>query len=249
MNKAKMKSNLVLNTFLELIKSRPVFYSSLAGVILICAGRWVGGMTPSDPVKPMIDFGFAGILLSSCSIAVLVSPSLWRKKIKTQNTLRQISGKLSGLSGVLFLNWLLLSSLFLGLLKGSLGGNEVISAALFEGLYFGLIQSLMMASVSAVISSLLPAYLAIPKSIAFYLISTNLSFLRVWLVQILPGLKSFIYILTAVIPNLEYFNFSTKLAYGLPTSWKFSIAVWIYSGVVMALYLFVTQLIVRNPEA
>ncbi|MGZ3708095.1 MAG: ABC transporter permease, partial [Bdellovibrionota bacterium] len=161
-----------------------------------------------------------------------------------------VIGKFSGLAAVLFLNWALLCGAFLTILAFSgdgLSGNFHLVTA--WALFCIFLQSIVIASIAMVFSTFSTTSLSAMIAIGFYLIGNNIAQLRAVsartrnpvTVAVLDGL-------TAVLPNFEYFNLSTKVTYGIPVGWKFGVVGFLYALLLTSLALGMSGFFIQRRE-
>lgn len=119
-------------TFKEVVKSKILLNTAFLGLGLLIVSYIAYSFTYGEPSRVALDFGLGTLSLSSVGIAIFIGVGLLSKEIESRTVYMIVSrpvprfafivGKVLGLSGVLVINILILSSLTL-LTYFSIGGE------------------------------------------------------------------------------------------------------------------------------
>jgi len=247
-------------TFLEVIRDKVLYNIVLCAFLIFGLSFLASRLTFIRPERVVLDFGLAAVNLSCAMIAIFSGAGLLNREFERRTIYVALAhpvtraqfvlGKFMGLAMVLALNWALLSAVYLVML-GFLGERfgENYSGILFLGLLFCLVQSLVIASFSILFSTISTTSLSAVMGIGVYLIGNNVSQIRVVAAKIkAPFLSKGLLGLSSFLPNLEHFNFGTKVTYGLPVQWRFIVLGLLYGLVVVTVVLLVAGRLIRAKE-
>lgn len=245
-------------TFFEVLRDKILYNVLLCALLLLGVGFFASRLTFIRPERILLDFGLSAILISCSMIAILLGSVLLIREFERRTAYVALShpitrgqfvwGKFFGLSAVILLNWFLLSGVYIGSLYFS-GGSHVISKTLFFGIGLALIQSLLLASLSVLISTFSTTSLSVIISIGFYLIGNNISQMRFLATKLeSPFVSKVLNWGLYLLPNLEYFNFGTKVTYALPVSWQFVGLSSFYGLSIIALFLAIAGFLIQSRE-
>jgi ABC-type transport system involved in multi-copper enzyme maturation permease subunit len=161
-----------------------------------------------------------------------------------------VCGKFLGLTGVLFVNWLLLSVAYCAILVLMQGFAQTFgNVALFPALILALIQSIVMAGVTVFLSTFTTTSLSVVMAIGVYLIGQNISELRSVVNQVqAPGLKGILHVVVSLPPNLEYFNIGNRLTYALPVGFLLMFESLLYAALVIGVFLVAAGFLINRKE-
>lgn len=173
------------------------------------------------PEKVALDIGFGILSLSNMAIAIFLGSTLLSKEIESKTLYMIISkpitrngfliGKLLGLSSVLILNTIFLSSITIGLFL-FLGG--AFSSLMLWCAFFILLESLLLLSVSVTFSLISNSTLTVFYSIFFLIAGHNINETKKIIFTKISKLFSFILESAQfIIPDLERFNLKDFLIY------------------------------------
>lgn len=244
-------------TFSEIMRDRVLYNIVLIAVVLFGVSILASKLVFIAPERVILDFGLSALGLSCAMIAVFAGASMLGREYDRRtihmalsrpiSRLQFVLGKFSGLTGVLFLNWLLLSGFLLGLYifnGGNPGGTVIIALIL---LFF---QSLMLGGLALFASSFSTTSIAVVFSIGFYLMGNNISQIRLIAAQSQSQVAKTALAWTAnLLPNLEFFNLGTKVTYGLPVPAVFVFSSILYGLVVVAVCLLGAGYFLRSRES
>jgi ABC-type transport system involved in multi-copper enzyme maturation permease subunit len=248
-------------TFREIVRDKVLYNILLCAFLLFGVGFLASRLMFMRQDRVVLDFGLSAVNISCAMIAIFTGAGLLGKEFERRtifvalsrpiSRLQFIFGKYAGLSAVLFLNWALLSVSFAWILWGSSVNREVVfSGALAWGLVLLFFQSLLLAGISILFSSISTTSLAVIISIGFYLIGNNISQMKLVATRMQPGLiQSTLNALASILPNLEHFNLGTTVTYGLPVSLSQGMIGILYSLTLALLFLLAGGFLIRWRES
>jgi len=218
-------------TWNEILRDKALYNIVLFALLLFGVSLAASTLTFITPERVVLDFGFSAINISCAMVAILNGSSLLAKEFDRRTIFvalarpitrtQFVSGKFSGLCGIILINWLMLSSLETALYL-YLGGAW--SATYGLTLFLLLLQSWVLAALAIFFSSFVTTSVSVIILIGLYLIGNNVSGLQTLLNKMDEGLlRSMIHFGSYFIPNLEYFNLGFKVTYALPVSWNFTL--------------------------
>lgn len=219
-------------TFIEIIRDKVLYNVIVCGVLLLGIAFLAGRLSFISPERIILDFGLAAVSVTSCVLGVLIGASLLTREIERRTVHVALShpiskaqflmGKFFGLTLVIAINWVLLSCAYLLILTLVAGNVAVVSKTLLWALFFGLLQSWMLSSITVLFSTFSTTSLSVMISLGFYLIGQNISQLKFAAAKVtspfgVGALKT----LTWILPNFEILNLGTQATYHLPVTWNF----------------------------
>lgn len=228
-------------TFREILRDKILYNIILVSVLLLGLGLLGSKLTWVRADRIVLDFGIAALNLSCAAIAIMIGASMINREIERRTILVALShpvsrlefviGKFFGLVWILVLNWLLLSLMFLLIL--ALSGGRIASdfhLTLFWGIFLVLWESIALASVTVVVSTVSTTSLTAVIGIGFYLIGVNLSQLRLLALKTTSPLAAFsLKALALALPDFELFNLGSRVTYGIPVPISFVASSVLYS--------------------
>jgi len=224
---------IALNTFKEAIRDRILYLLFFFAAIALAFSRLLALLTVGDRVKIIKDVGLASISIFGVLMAILIGTGLVYKEIdkKTITTLlakpiqrwQFLLGKFFGLVLTLFIMTLAMSLIFLVIVllhTGKLEGRMLLA------ILFIFLELILITAVAILFSCFSTPILSSIFSLSFYLIG-HLSWGLETLIQKTRSGAARIAIraLSAILPDLENFNFKTEIVHGLaidPRSYLFS---------------------------
>jgi Cu-processing system permease protein len=217
-------------TLSEILRDKVLYNIFLFALLLFGVSFAASQLTFLTPERVVLDFGFSAINISCAMVAILNGSAMLAKEFDRRTIfvalarpitrLQFVGGKFFGLCGIVFLNWLMLSTLETTLYF-YLGG--VWSATYGLALIFILLQSFVLAALSVFFSSFVTTSLSVVILVGLYLIGNNVSGIQTLLSKLEPGLvRSAIQWGSYFIPNFEYFNLGFKVTYSLPIGLGFA---------------------------
>lgn len=248
-------------SFREIVREKILYNILVIAVLLLGLGFLASRMTYVRPDRIILDFGVTSVSLSLVAIAILVGASLLNREIERRTMFLALSrpisryqfviGKFTGLVMVLFVNWFLVSLMFLGILyvSGGIAAGS-FTPTLFIALGLLLFQCWMMAGVAIFFSTFSTTSLSAVLAIGIFLIGNNVSQIHTMALKI--HAKAIAWLVDLIgfgIPNLEYFDLGTKVTYGLPVTIKFVLIAISYSLVACALLITLAGVLIHEKEA
>ena len=247
-------------SFREIVRDKILYNILICSFFLLIIAWLTSKLTFVRPDRVILDFGLSVIALSCSAIAILTGASLVARELEKRTIQVALSrpitraqfvfGKFIGLAFILFLNWVLLSACYLVLLAMiSESSRALITTTLGVALFLVWIQSLVIASISVLISTISTVSLTVMLSVGLYLIGNNISELQLAAVRLktVTG-RSAMYGIVSFLPNFEHFNLGTQVIYGLPVSGRFVCTSVLYGGVLVMIALWLAGLLIQVRE-
>jgi ABC-type transport system involved in multi-copper enzyme maturation permease subunit len=247
-------------TFTEILRDKILYNVLFCAFLLFGLGLLASRLTFIRPERVVLDFGLSAVSISCAMIAVFIGAGLVGREFERRTVHVALShpisrpqfvcGKFLGLSGVLLVNWILLSASYCAILTLMQGAQPTFgNAALFPALLLALVQSIVMAGVTVFLSTFTTTSLSVVLAIGVYLIGQNISELRSVVGQIqAPGIKAFLNLLVSLPPNLEYFNLGNRLTYALPVGFGLMAESLLYAALVVAAFLVGAGFLIHRRE-
>lgn len=251
-------------TFFEIIRDKVLYNILLCSLILLGLGWLASRLSIIRPERVILDFGLSAMTLSGAALAMLTGGGLLGKELERRTIQVVLSrplsrahfmiGKFFGLAAVIFLNWLILSAVYLALLyaatPGTPGAGLVpFSSTLGIAIFLSLLQSLVLGSFSILLSTVTTASLTVIFNIGFYLVGNTLSQLKIAILKLESvWIRKTAELLVSFLPNFESFNLGTQVTYGLPVSLKFVIVSVVYGILMMVFCLLGASALIRIRE-
>jgi ABC-type transport system involved in multi-copper enzyme maturation permease subunit len=247
-------------TFLEVLRDKILYNTLICSILLFGIGILASRLTFIQPERIILDFGYSAVSLSCAAVAILISSGMMIREFERRtiyvalchpiSRVQFILGKYLGVAGVLLLNWVLLSGVYLALLGlSSVEGSQLISTSLIVGLGLALLQSLILASLALFFSTFSTTSLSVMISIGLYLIGNTATQIRVVAGRIHSMVGSyFLNLISLIVPNFELFNFGKRITYALPVSWEFVSLSVIYGVFMIATLLVLSGFLIRGRE-
>lgn len=240
---------IALNTFKEAIRDRILYLLLFFAAVALVFSRVLAVLTVGDRVKIIKDVGLSSISLFGVLMAIMIGTGLVYKEIdkKTIYTLLSkpiqrwqfLLGKFFGLVLTLFIMTLAMSLIFLVIVllyTGRLEGSMLLA------ILFIFIELVLITAVAILFSCFSTPILSSIFSLSFYLIGHLSWGLETLIQKTRPGMSRIVLRgLSAVLPDLENFNFKTEIVHGLAIDPRF----YLYSAVYGLVYtLFILALAV-----
>lgn len=240
---------IALNTFKEAIRDRILYLLFFFAAVALVFSRLLAVLTVGDRVKIIKDVGLSSISLFGVLMAIMIGTGLVYKEIdkKTIYTLLSkpiqrwqfLLGKFFGLVLTLFIMTLAMSLIFLVIIllhTGRLEGSMLLA------ILFIFIELVLITAVAILFSCFSTPILSSIFSLSFYLIGHLSWGLETLIQKTRPGMSRIVLRgLSAVLPDLENFNFKTEIVHGLAIEPRF----YLYSAVYGLVYtLFILALAV-----
>ena len=247
-------------TFREILRDKILYNILLVSVLLLGLGLLGSKLTWVRPDRIVLDFGIGALNLSCAAIAILIGASLVNREIERRTILVALShpisrlefviGKFLGLVWILVLNWLLLAGVFLLILALSGGWDAAdFHSTLFLGIFLALWQSIALASITILVSTISTTSLTAVIGIGFYLIGINLSHLRLLAARTSSHLAAFaLKSLALILPDFELFNLGSRVTYGIPVHAGFIASAMLYACAVSIASLLLAGFLIDARE-
>jgi len=235
---------IALNTFKEAIRDRILYLLFFFAVVALAFSRLLAVLTVGDRVKIIKDVGLASISIFGVLMAILIGTGLVYKEIdkKTITTLLSkpiqrwqfLLGKFFGLVLTLLIMTLAMGLIFLVIVlfhTGKLEGRMLLA------ILFIFLELVLITAVAILFSCFSTPILSSIFSLSFYLIG-HLSWGLETLIQktrsgaARMALRGF----SAILPDLENFNFKTEIVHGLAIDPRFYFFSALY-GLVYTLFI------------
>jgi ABC-type transport system involved in multi-copper enzyme maturation permease subunit len=235
---------IALNTFKEAIRDRILYLLFFFAAIALGFSRLLAVLTVGDRVKIIKDVGLASISIFGVLMAILIGTGLVYKEIDKKTILTLLAkpiqrwqfllGKFVGLVLTLFIMTLAMGLIFVVIVflhTGQLDGRMLLA------ILFIFLELVLITAVAILFSCFSTPILSSIFSLSFYLIG-HLSWGLETLVQkTRPGAgRLALRGLSAILPDLENFNFKTEIVHGLAIDPKFYFYSALY-GLVYTLFI------------
>lgn len=253
----KQISIVALNTFRESVRDKVLYNLIVAVIILIAASLLIGELSINQERKAMVDLGLSTLLLFGYLIAVFIGTGLVYKEIERRTIytilakpLRRyefILGKFLGLSVTLLVNCAvmvvaLILALFYVRRPADPSPFGILPAAFL--LY---VELLLATALALLFSSFTTPALATLFSIVGYLICNFTPDIKLFAdvlnVETYPSLRvtqAVLWALYYTLPNLNNFNFITRVAHGIPITGAQMGLACLYGAVYLSILLSLT---------
>ncbi len=247
-------------TFLEILRDRILYNIILCAALVFGIGILAAQLSFTHPERIVLDFGLTAVTISCCAIAIFAGSGMLGREFERRTIHVALShpitrgqfvlGKFVGLAGVLGVNWLLLSTVYIILLGlSSESWTQCYSLILMVALFMIWIESLMLAAIAILFSSFSTTSLSAIFSVGLYLVGNTISQIRLLADRSISHSSSWILKLTAaVLPNFEYFNFGTKVSYSLPVPWGFAALGVLYGVFMVTLCIMLAGWLIQGRE-
>jgi ABC-type transport system involved in multi-copper enzyme maturation permease subunit len=247
---------IALNTFKEAIRDRILYLLFFFAAIALAFSRLLAVLTVGDRVKIIKDVGLASISIFGVLMAILIGTGLVYKEIdkKTITTLlakpilrwQFLLGKFFGLVLTLSVMVLAMSLIFLIIVLLHTGRLE---SRMLLAILFIYLELILITAVAILFSCFSTPILSSIFSLSFYLIGHLSWGLETLIQKTRPGMgRIALRGLSAVLPDLENFNFKTEVVHGLAVDSRFYIFSALYGLVYTAFILVLAVLIFKKRD-
>jgi len=244
------------NTFREIIRDRILYGIVVFALLLIGLSLALGELSFAEQARISANFGFSGIQLSACILAVFVGSSLVAKEIEKQTVLtllaRPISrpqflmGKFVGLSLVIFTVMLGLAAV-LGLTVSFL--NFSVDLNFFVALYGVFLEAMLLLALALLFGTFARPMMTVSFSMALFLIGHWVGSLRYFVEKSDSSLFKIVgSALTWIVPDLEKFNWRSAPIYNAAVSSQEILVTSAYAFGWILVLLALTSLIFRRRD-
>lgn len=207
-------------TFKDLYKSRILVNCLFLGLALMIATFVASEFTYGTPIKVALDFGLGAMSISTVFITVFMGVSIISREIENRTVYSILSrnvsraefllGKISGLTGILFINILILFALSISMFL-YLGGTfdfMILLATIF--IFIEAITTLLIVVFfSLITNSVLSVLFTVAIYFASYTIPRAIEFSQ----SAFPAVASFLKFVLFLFPNFEKANIKNHVLY------------------------------------
>lgn len=238
-------------SFLEAYKSKIMINTIFLGFALVLLSYVASELTFGVPERISLDFGLAALSLSAKGIAIFYGVSLLAKEIDSRTIYMMLSrpvsrntfilGKILGMSGILFLNILILSIFTLAFFNfmGGKIGSMIIWCIIFS--FFESVILLMIAVLfSLITNTVLSVIFTLVTFFVGYVVDSTVA------VKFLEGksaLQGFVTFLKYTLPNFSKLNLRDFVIYeqsiDLSMLWKVNAYTFVYTMALLFLIFFI----------
>lgn len=209
------------NTFREIIRDRILYGIVVFALLLIGMSLALGELSFAEQARISANFGFAGIQLSACVLAVFVGSSLVAKEIEKQTILTLLArpitraqfllGKFVGLSFVILTVMAGLAVVLAALIQAlELAINDTFAVAL----YGIVLEALILLGLALLFGSFARPMMTVTFTVALYLIGHWVGSLRYFIEKSdSSAFKAIGKVIVNVVPDLERFNWRAAPVY------------------------------------
>jgi len=247
-------------TFSEILRDKVLYGALVLSGVLLCLGLLVSHASFIRPDRILLDFGLLALALSGGFLGVLSGSVVLAREFERRTAFMALArpitrfqflvGKYLGVAQVLLLTFLLLSLIYLGILKALAPESALIGRTLLESLGLLALQSLFLAALSLFFSTFSTVSLSAVMAIGLYLVGSNLSQIRILMLKLEQGaLRQVLEVLVSILPNFEHFNIGLNASYGLEIPAGFVAGSVAYAVAWIAALLFVGGVFIERKDA
>lgn len=208
--------------FKESIRDKILNIFLIFGFVTIVVSLLAASISLDQDKKILIDFSLSGLSIFGLIITIFSGANLVHKEIdkktiyfifsKPVNASELVLGKFSGLAGVLFIIYLLFSTLILASIKIKTGNYEWI---LLEAVWLNYFENLIILSIVMVFSSFASPIASSVYTFLIYLIGHSSQIMRLLIQQSkIETIKSIYQFFYYLMPNLQKFNIRNDIVFG-----------------------------------
>lgn len=218
---------IALNTFREAIRNYVIYTVIAFAALLVGISAFFGAVTIGDQARVIKDFGLFAISFFGALMSMISGVSLLNKELK-QKTVFNILSKpverwefiLGKYLGLCLTVWLLIALMGLGLVLFLFFFEWRMDWLLFEGIFFTMLESAIVAAVTVFFSSIvITTTLAALFTFATYIAGRSIHYLGYFLdtsQNFSPGLRTVVHCFDVILPDLSYYTVSASITYGDP---------------------------------
>ncbi len=247
-------------TFSDLIRDRVLYNILFVSIALFLIALLTAQLSVLSRDRIVIDFGLAGQVLSLSFVALFYGSNLIRKEMERRTLGIALSrpcsrfefllGKYLGLVALIALDWLLLTLSFLLIVGNFTEASWAnLSLSLFAGIFFSLLEALVVAAFAIGLSVPTSKTLAIFVTVSLMIIGSNVTQWREVISKIEGGtLIKVLRWATYFFPQFELYHLGTQLAYSVPVGFEQVLLAMIHTAFFVSLMLFIGGVSLRNKE-
>lgn len=243
--------------FLEILKDKILYNIIVFSALMLGLSVLASHLTFIQPSRVILDFGLSAVNISLSLVSVFFGASMLAREFERRTVyvtlsrpvsrLQFIFGKFTGLSGVVFLNWVLFCISFLGIYAFS--SAEPISLTLLMALFLVFIQCLLLIALAMAFSAFSTTSLSVMMVVGIYIVGANVSQIQAAALRVksIPG-KLALQWVSNLVPNFEHFHWGFKVTYGIPVPTTLAIHAVLYGLGYSVVALLCAGLLVRTKE-
>lgn len=244
------------NTYREIIRDRILYGIVVFALLLIGMSVALGELSFAEQARISANFGFAGIQLSACILAVFVGSSLVAKEIEKQTILTLLArpitraqflvGKFVGLSLVILTVMAGLAVVLAGLITAlALPVNGTFSTAL----YGIVLEALILLGLALLFGSFARPMMTVTFTAALFLIGHWVGSLRFFMERSESGaFRAIGAVIVNIVPDLERFNWRSAPVYQIAVPAQEILAASAYAAGWIICLVAATSLIFRRRD-
>lgn len=233
-------ATIALNTYREAIRNKIVYSVVLFAAVIVGVSALFGAVTIGSQTKVISDFGLFSLSFFGAVITIITGVSLLNKEIKQKTVFNILSkpvhrwefivGKHLGLTITVTL---LVSLMGIGLVGFTALFNQQVNWLLFQGVYFVLLEVVVVASVAMFFSSLVvTTTLTGIFTLGTYVAGRSIAYFQFFLDQRNPDYNPALAVIVKgcdwVLPDLSLFNVADMVVYGQSVSPQHALVATIY---------------------
>jgi len=245
-----------LNSFRESLRKKTLYILLVVAFVVIGASKAFSFLTAEEELKMIKDVSFSSIEFFGALIAIFTSLTaisneiekrtiytLFAKPITRQNF---FMGKFIGIIMILFLNFILMTLFFMGLLIFKKSPPDV---EVFKTLFLIFIELILIGSITLTVATFASDAFNVIFSFFLYIVGHLTSYGNQLVERteniILKGLGQMLY---TIVPNYENFNIRDKVVVGIEVSWNYISKTTIYGILYILVVLLIGSYFIQKRE-
>ncbi|MGC8976812.1 MAG: ABC transporter permease [Candidatus Ratteibacteria bacterium] len=245
-----------VNSFKESLRRKTLYILLVVGLIVIGASKAFSFLTAEEELKMIKDVSFSSIEFFGALIAIFISLAaisgeiekrtiytLFSKPITRQNF---FIGKFIGIVMILFLNFILMTIFFMGLLIFKKSPPDI---QVFKTLLLIFIELILIGSITLTVATFASDAFNVIFSFFLYIVGHLTSYGKQLIERteniILKGLGQMLY---SIVPNYENFNIRDKVVVGVEVSFKYIFKTGIYGILYILVILLIGSYFIQKKE-
>lgn len=245
-----------LNTFKESLRKKTLYILLVVALIVIGASKAFSFLTAEEEIKMIKDVSFSSIEFFGALIAIFISLASISGEIEKRTIYTLFSkpitrqhffiGKFIGIVLIIFLNFVLMSLFFTGLLifKKSPPDIQVVKT-----LFLIFLELILIGSITLTVATFASDAFNIIFSVFLYIVGHLTSYGNQLVERaeniILKGLGKMLY---TIVPNYENFNIRDKVVVGVDVSWNYVLKTGIYGLLYILVVLLIGSYFIQKKE-
>jgi ABC-type transport system involved in multi-copper enzyme maturation permease subunit len=245
-----------LNSFKESLRKKILYILLVVAFVVIGASKAFSFLTAEEELKMIKDVSFSSIEFFGALIAIFISLTaisgeiekrtiytLFAKPITRQNFL---IGKFIGIVMILFLNFILMTLFFMGLLIFKKNPPNV---EVFKTLFLIFIELILIGTITLSVATFASDAFNIIFSFFLYIVGHLTSYQS----QLLERTENIILkvlgqILYTLVPNYENFNIRDKVVVGIEVSWNYVFKTTMYGILYILVVILIGSYFIQKRE-